>query len=59
MDPRTKSASVAKTPYDDLRRARHGELQLRDGEGLKYLMADYFDHADELELVGPPTHRAA
>lgn len=57
---RTKSESVAKTsPYDDLRRARHGELRLRDSDGLRYLMDDYFGNADDLEQVGPKTTRAA
>lgn len=56
---RSKSESVAKTsPYDDLRRARHGELRPRDAEGLRFLMDDYFAHADDLELT-PKKPRAA
>jgi len=41
------------TPYDDLRRARHGELRLKDQVGLNILLDDYFAYADDLE----PVHR--
>jgi hypothetical protein len=57
---RTKSevsGTRAKTaPYDALRRARHRELQHKDGQGLRGLMDDYFSMADELE-PGPETLR--
>lgn len=46
------------TPYDDLRRARHGELRLKDQLGLSLLMDDYFAHADELEVVKRPSRAA-
>jgi hypothetical protein len=45
-------------PYDALRRARHRELQHKDGEGLRGLLDEYFSLADELE-PGPPSSRAA
>ena len=47
------------SPYDQLRRARHGELRLKDAVGLHHLMDDYFGSADDVEYVGPPTIRAA
>ena len=43
-----------RTPYDDLRRARHGELRLKDEVGLTILFDDYFAHADELERFPSP-----
>ncbi len=60
MVKRPTSERVDKTtPYDHLRRARHGELRHHDESGLHELMDDYFAHADDLELVGPTTIRAA
>lgn len=60
MVKRPTSERVDKTtPYDHLRRARHGELRHHDESGLHDLMDDYFAHADDLELVGPTTIRAA
>lgn len=60
MNPRSNSEKVEKTtPYDHLRRARHGELRHHDGDGLRYLLDDYFGDADDVELIGPPTIRAA
>ena len=46
------SGTVETKPYDDLRRARHGELRHRDLGGLRSLHAEYFAHADEFETVG-------
>ncbi len=46
------------TPYDDLRRARHGELRLKDQVGLSLLMDDYFAYADELEVLPRPPRAA-
>jgi len=46
------------TPYDDLRRARHGELRLKDQVGLHHLLDDYFAFADELEPVHRPPRAA-
>jgi hypothetical protein len=43
------------TVYDDLRRARQGQLRHHDHRGLTTLLDDYYAHADELEVVGPPT----
>jgi hypothetical protein len=55
---RPASEKVEKTtPYDHLRRARQGELRHHDAVGLHDLMDDYFAHADDVELVGPPTVR--
>ena len=54
LDETSKTA-----PYDHLRRARGGELRHQDGSGLTDLFEDYFANADDLELVGPPTSRAA
>lgn len=47
------------SPYDQLRRARHGELRLKDAVGLHLLMDDYFGNADDVDYIGPPTTRAA
>jgi hypothetical protein len=48
-----KDGAPSGSPYDDLRRARHGELRLKDQVGLLHLLDDYFAHADELEPVHP------
>lgn len=56
--PVRSSAKAEDTPYDDLRRARHGELQHHDVAGLQHLLDDYFDHADELERVSLPPRAA-
>lgn len=51
MDParRQTSTTVERKPYDDLRRARNGELRPQDEGALEGLLHEYFDHADDLE----------
>ena len=53
MDPvrRQASTTVERKPYDELRRARNGELRPRDEGALEGLLHEYFDHADDLETV--------
>lgn len=48
-----KHGAPPRTPYDDLRRARDGELRLKDEVSLTILFDDYFAYADDLE----PVHR--
>jgi len=54
-----KHGARPSTPYDDLRRARHGELRLKDQVGLTILLDDYFAYADDFEGMTRPPRRAA
>lgn len=53
--PLRLSATAETQPYDDLRRARHGELRHHDHVGLRLLADEYFALADDLEpMITPP-----
>jgi len=56
--PTRSSATAEAKPYDDLRRARHGELRHHDEAGLRGLLEDYFADADDLERFSKPPRAA-
>lgn len=47
---------AGKQPYDELRRARHGELRHHDHVGLRLLLDDYFGDESLLDLANAPAH---
>jgi hypothetical protein len=50
-EPRAVGTTDTK-PYDELRRARPGELRHRDVGGLRSLHDEYYALADEFETLG-------